>query len=194
MTRLARLLLGACLQLLPVLGVGAAAPAPLPRDSVYQLPVRLTDQDGRAWDWRALRGRPRVVSMFYTSCPFICPLIVESGKAIEKQLAPAERQRLGIVLVSMDPAHDTPKALHGVVDKRGLDTARWTLATPRPDDVRAVAGVLGIRYRLLADGNFNHSTALVLLDPDGRVLARTEKIGSVPDPDFVAAVRKAAAR
>ena len=51
--------------------------------------------------------------------------------------------------------------------------------------------MLGIRYRLLADGEFNHSSALILVDANGRILARTEKIGSKPDPEFVAAVRKA---
>ena len=57
--------------------------------------------------------------------------------------------------------------------------------------MRAVAGVLGIRYRQLADGEFNHTSELVLLDADGRVLARTDKVGSRPDPEFLAAVRRA---
>ena len=57
--------------------------------------------------------------------------------------------------------------------------------------MRQAAGVLGIRYRELADGNFNHTSALVLLDAQGRVLARTERMGSVPDPAFVTAVGKA---
>ena len=185
--------------LLPVLLLGAvpahaAPPSPLPRDSAYQLPLRLTDANGARFDWRTLRGKPRVVSMFYTSCQFVCPLIVDSGKAIEKALTPAQQQRLGIVLVSMDPAHDTPAALQHVVSERRLDPARWTLASPPEDDVRAVAGVLGIRYRKLADGGFNHSTALVLLDADGRILARTEQVGSQADPEFLAAVRQAVAR
>lgn len=170
----------------------AAQPAPLPRDSVYQLPLRLTDQAGRTADWRARRGKPQLVSMFYTSCHYVCPLIVDSGKAIEKSLTSAQQQRLDILLVSMDPARDTPAALQSIVDKRRLDTARWTLASPPVGDVRAVAGVLGIRYRQLADGEFNHTSALVLLDADGRILARSEQVGSRPDPDFVAAVRKAA--
>lgn len=169
----------------------AAQSAPLPRDSVYQLPLRLTDQAGRSADWRTRRGKPQLVSMFYTSCHYICPLIVDSGKAVEKSLAPAQRQRLGILLVSMDPARDTPAALQSIVDKRRLDTARWTLASPPPGEVRAVAGVLGIRYRQLADGEFNHTSALVLLDADGRILARSEQVGSRPDPDFVAVVRRA---
>ena len=46
----------------------------------------------------------------------------------------------------------------------------------------------------LADGEFNHTSALVLLDADGRILARTEQVGSRPDPEFLAAVRKATAQ
>lgn len=168
-----------------------AADTPLPRDSVYQLPVQLTDQAGRDRAWSSLRGKPRLVAMFYTSCQYICPLIVDSGKAIEKQLSATERERLGIVLISMDPARDNPAALKKVVEQRKLDTARWTLASPPAGDVRAVAGVLGIRYRALADGEFNHTSALVLLDADGRILARTEQMGSKPEPAFVAAVRRA---
>ena len=170
---------------------GGPTARPLPSDSVYQLALPLTDQAGRTTDWRNLRGKPRVVSMFYTSCQYICPLIVDSGKAIEHQLSPAERGRIGIVLISMDPARDDPAALKKVAEQRKLDTTRWTLASPPAGEVRAVAGVLGIRYRLLADGEFNHSSALILVDANGRILARTEKIGSKPDPEFVAAVRKA---
>ena len=171
----------------------AAGPAgkPLPPDSVYLLALPLTDQAGGTADWRALRGKPRVVSMFYTSCQYICPLIVESGKAVERQLTPAQQKKLGVVLISMDPARDDPAALKKVAEQRKLDTTRWTLASPPAGEVRAVAGVLGIRYRLLADGEFNHSSALILVDANGRILARTEKIGSKPDPEFVAAVRKA---
>jgi protein SCO1/2 len=170
---------------------GAAQPATaLPGDSIYQLPLPLTDSQGQTRDWRALRGKPRLVAMFYTSCQYICPLIVESGKAVERQLTPAQQKRLGVVLISMDPARDDPAALRKVIDQRKLDAARWTLASPRADDVRAVAGVLGVRYRQLADGGFNHSSALILVDAEGRIVARTEKIGSQPDPEFVDTVRK----
>ncbi len=180
-----------------VLAFGMPAHAretPLPSDSVYQLDVQLLDQAGKRQPWSAQRGKPRLVAMFYTSCQYICPLIVDSGKAIEHQLTPAERERIGITLISMDPVRDTPKALAAVVAKRKLDTRRWILASPRKDDVRQVAGVLGVRYRELADGEFNHTSALVLLDADGRVLARTETMGSKPDPEFVAHVKRALAK
>lgn len=170
-----------------------ARDAPLPADSVYHLQAQLVDQGGHRTNWPSLRGKPRLVAMFYTSCRYICPLIVDSGKAVERQLTPAQQARLGIVLVSIDPARDTPAALKKVMDQRKLDARRWTLLAPRAEDVRNLAGVLDVRYRQLADGEFNHTSALVLLDAEGRVLARTEKLGSQPDPEFVAAVRKAVA-
>ena len=171
-------------------GASLAAP-PLPKDSIYQLDLPLTDSTGRTADWDQLRGKPRLVSMFYPSCQYICPLIVESGKAVERQLTPAQRAKLGVALISMDPARDTPAALKKVVGDRKIDARRWLLASPRSNDVRQVAAVLGIRYRQLADGEFNHTSALVLVDAQGRILARTETLGSKPDPAFVAAVRKA---
>lgn len=165
--------------------------SPLPADSVYQLPLKLTDQHGKTWDWRSRRGHPQLVAMFYSSCQYICPLIVESGKAVDRSLTPTQRARLGVLFISMDPARDTPAALMKVVRDRRIEDKRWALASPEADAVRSVAGVLDIRYRQLADGEFNHTSALILLDADGRILARTEKMGSKVDPDFLAAVRKA---
>jgi protein SCO1/2 len=167
------------------------ATAALPSDSVYQLPLVLTDQHGKARDWRGRRGKPQLVAMFYSNCRYICPLIIEGGKAVQRQLAPAQRAKLGMLYISMDPARDTPARLAEVMRERRIVDAGWTLAAPRPADVRAVAGVLDIRYRQLSDGEFNHTSALILLDANGRIVARTEKIGSDVDPAFLAAVKAA---
>lgn len=192
---MSRILIVLALLLAPLSAWAATAkPAPLPADSVYHLSATMTDQSGKRHAWAQLRGKPRVVSMFYTSCRYICPLIVDAGLNVDKALTPAQRARIGIVLVSMDPARDTPAAMLSVATKRKLDLKRWMLLRPAPDDVRNVAGVLGIRYRLLADGEFNHTSELVLLDADGRILARTDRIGSAEDPAFLAAVRKAAGK
>ena len=118
----------ACLLLATAFAAPAAAPAtasPLPKDSVYQLPLPLTDQHGKTSDWRHHRGKPQVVAMFYTSCQYICPLIVDSGKAVEHALTPAEQAKLGFLLISMDPKRDTPVALMRIAKQRKLDPARW---------------------------------------------------------------------
>jgi protein SCO1/2 len=174
-------------------GSGAAASAapaaPLPGDSVYQLPLPLTDQHGKHRDWSSRRGQPQLVAMFYSSCRYICPLIVESGKAVDRALTPAQRARLGVMLISMDPARDTPARLAALARERRIDDRRWMLASPKPADVRSVAGVLDVRYRQLSDGEFNHTSALILLDANGRIVARTDQMGSNVDPAFIAKVR-----
>ena len=180
-----------CCLLMAAIASAATADKPLPSDSVYQLPVVLIDQDGKGFDWRSRRGEPQLVTMFYTSCPYMCPLIVDSGKGVEKSLTPKQREHLHLLFISMDPTKDTPAALMDLAKKRKLDTARWTLASPQEHAVASVAGVLGVRYRKLADGEFNHTGELILLDRDGRIAARTEQIGSKPDPEFLAAVREA---
>lgn len=175
---------------LPLTAMAAAA---LPGDSVYLLDDAFSDQQGHAFHLADRRGKPQLVAMFYTSCRYICPLIVDSAKGVEHALAPAERARLGVLLVSLDPARDDTAALASVARKRKLDPARWTLARTDAGTVRRVAALLGVRYRALADGEFNHTSALVLLDAEGRVLARTERLGPVPDPTFLAAVKAALA-
>jgi protein SCO1/2 len=167
--------------------------APMPRDSLYQSSAQFTDDRGRRMALSVKRGQPQIVSMFYTSCKFVCPMIIDGALAIEENLAPAERARLGIMLISFDPTRDTPQALSRMRRERDLDPTRWTLLRPDPPDVRGIASLLGIRYRALADGEFNHTTALVLLDADGRIVARTERVVGPPDPAFLAAVRKALA-
>ena len=171
----------------------ALAAAELPGDSVYLLQDGFSDQAGKPFRLAERRGKPQLVSMFYTSCRYVCPLIVDSAKGIEHALSPAERARLGILLVSMDPARDDTAALASIARKRKLDPARWTLARTEAAGVRRIAALLGVRYRALADGEFNHTSALVLLDGEGRVLARTERLGPVPDPAFLAAVKAALA-
>lgn len=186
MTALKWRLLAVLLLALPVPGLAAAG---LPGDSVYRLEDAFSDQAGKVFKLADRRGKPQLVAMFYTSCRYVCPLIVDSGKGVEHALAPAERARLGVLLVSLDPARDDTAALASVARKRKLDPARWTLARTEAGTVRRVAALLGVRYRALADGEFNHTSALVLLDSEGRVVARTERLGPVPDPDFLAAVK-----
>jgi protein SCO1/2 len=169
----------------------APAPKPLPSDSVLRLPDRYTDQDGRAFTLAQRRGQPQLVAMFYSSCKYACPLLIDSGKGVEHALSPAQRAKLKILYVSLDPVRDQPKVLAALATQRKLDRTRWTLATTDAAGVRRTAAVLGVRYRQLGNGEFNHSSQLILLDRDGRVLARTEKLGPVADPDFVAKVKSA---
>ncbi|MBS0589744.1 MAG: SCO family protein [Proteobacteria bacterium] len=165
------------------------ASASLPGDSVYHVDATLTDQHGKTRRFDEGRGKPVIASMFYSSCKFVCPLIIDSVRKTERTLTDAEREHLGVLLVSLDPDKDTPAVLGQLANKRHIDSPRWHLARAEAPDVRRIAAVLGVQYKRLDDGEFSHSSVLILLDAQGRIVARSEKLGDV-DPDFLAAVRK----
>jgi protein SCO1 len=186
-TSLSTLLLSSlCALALPAAATQApAAPATaLPSTSLYQLPTVLNDQDGKAFRLRELRGRPVLVSMFYNSCEFVCPMLIDTMRLTQQALDQDSRGRLSMLLITFDPARDNIKTLKTVARQRELDPARWTLARTDAASVRKIAATLDIQYRRLESGEYNHTTVLVLLDADGRVLGRTRKMGAV-DPEFV---------
>lgn len=162
----------------------------LPSDSVYQLKAQLTDQAGKAFSIAELRGHPVLVGMFYTSCQFVCPMLVEALRDTEAKLTTQEREKLGVLLITIDPARDTVAVLHRTAVERGLDPAHWTMARADEKTTRKLAAVLGVQYRALPNGDFNHSTDLILLDSDGRIAGRTGQLGSA-DPKFVKHVKMA---
>ena len=173
--------------ILAVTGAVAHAdePAALPSNSLYQLQAALTDQDGRAIGLDVHRGHPVLVTMFYASCPAVCPMLVDTLRATEKQLDPATRADLRVLMISIDPERDTPEALRSLAASRRIDTSRWTLARADSADVRTIAALLNVQYRQLPGGEFNHSTVVTLLSLLGVVETSSSKLGT-PDPALVA--------
>jgi protein SCO1/2 len=166
----------------------AAAPAPLPGDSVYRIDAALTDQQGHPFTLAQRRGHPVLVSMFYNSCQFVCPMLIDTVRMTEQSLPPAQRAALATLLITFDPERDDVNTLKAVAQQRALDPASWTLARTDAASVRKIAAALDIQYRLLSNGEYNHTTVLVLLDRNGSVVGRSKKMGAV-DPAFLKLIR-----
>ena len=100
---------------------------PLPANSIYQLSVPFTDQLGRTSKLEDWRGKPVMISMFYSSCQFVCPRIVEALKHTEAGLT----KKVPVLMVSFDPVRDDTAALKAMAEERHIDPKLWTLAHPR---------------------------------------------------------------
>lgn len=168
---------------------GAVPTAAPPGDSVYQLSVPLTTSQGKQTSLAALRGQPALITMFYTSCNGVCPMIALTMRRMEEALTPAQRLRTQWLMVSFDPQRDTPRALSEFAQLNQIDRPQWMLARTDEANVRNLAAVLGIRYRPLPDGDFSHSTVIVLLDAQGRIVAHTSNLNQL-DADFMRALRE----
>ena len=187
--RAAAMFVCAWLATVPAIADTPPANASLPGDSIYQTHAAMTNQDGQTFQLEERRGMPVLVSMFYNSCKFVCPMLIDTMELTNQGLTAAEKRQLSMLLVTFDPARDDVKALKTVVTTRELDPARWTLARTDTASVRKIAATLGIQYRLLSDGEYNHTTVLVLLDAQGRIVGRTKKMGAA-DPDFIKLVKQ----
>jgi protein SCO1/2 len=156
------------------------------------LPVSIETSAGARMNLGATNGRVRIVTMFYAHCPTMCPMTVDAIQRIDRSLTASEREQLGVVLLSLDPARDSPDALREFGSERGVDPMRWLIARTTTEDVRRVAQSLGISYRNLSGAVVDHSSTLVLLDARGHEVTRSE-IGSASDASFISAVRQALA-
>ena len=160
----------------------------LPPDSVYHLQVSVEDQLGEITGLDRYRGKPVLITMFYASCPHVCPVLISTIKFTESELSAEERAGLRVLTISIDPERDKPEKLLETMQRHGVDSSRWSMTRPQPSDLRAIAGVFGVRYKQLPDGEFNHTTRIILLDRDGRQVATTEQLGR-PDEVFLEAIR-----
>ncbi len=149
-----------------------ASPAPpaLTGQSLYQLNSSWTNDYGQTVKLTSLRGRPRIVAMFFARCAYACPLLVGQMKQIEEALPEPLRNQVGFVLVSFDTERDTPGALHQYRLQNQLKDERWSLLRGSPDDVLELGALLNVKFKKDAQGQFVHSNVITLLNGEGEIV------------------------
>lgn len=123
-------------------------------------------------------GRLTVLTMAYTSCTVSCPRLIADLKRIEGSLSDAQRARVEFVMVSLDPARDTPARLGAYARDLHLDATRWALLTGDAEDIRELAAAIRVRYVMEANGEVSHTNRIVVLDAGGRPVHWQAGIGS----------------
>jgi protein SCO1/2 len=130
----------------------------------------------------ALRGEVRVVSMFFTGCNNLCPMIVGQLKSLEAAMPAPLKEKVGFVLVTLDSKGDSPKSLHKYREDSHLAADRWTLLRGSADDTRELASLLGVRYTPKQDdGQMGHNGLIAIVDREGRILFHASGISDQKD-------------
>lgn len=146
----------------------SAATTALTAKSLYQLDTTWTDDSGTAVSLASWRGQPVVLAMFFANCEYACPVLVSDLQRLQQSLPPAVRDRARFILVSFDPARDTPTALKAYRARAKLDSA-WTLLRGDEQSVRELAMLLGVKYQQDARGQFSHSNLMTVLNREGEI-------------------------
>jgi protein SCO1/2 len=139
----------------------------LPRER--QLPsLELIDERGQAFTTDSLRGRWHLLFFGFTACPDICPTTLSDMRRLFNQLQPEIREQLQLVLVSADPARDTPEALRTYL---GYYRAGFRGLTGDMDALQSLSKALGLPFvpveKTEGEYNVSHSGNLAIIGPDG---------------------------
>jgi protein SCO1/2 len=146
------------------------APARFSEKSLYQTESSWAADSGKQIKLSSLSRTPQVVVMFFASCTYACPVLVNDLRRIEAALPEESRHKIGFTLVSFDSKRDTPEALADYRSIRNLDPKRWTLLHGQPDDVLELAALLGVRFKEDAAGQFAHSNIITILNEQGEIV------------------------
>jgi protein SCO1 len=152
---------------------GAAAPTeapalPFPADIPARF--RLTDQAGSEVTQADFAGRPMAIVFGYATCEAICSVALPRlGQALD--LLGPSAAALAPILITVDPARDTPEAMRASLARWhprliGLTGSEAALAEAR--------AAFQVEARKVFDGPegpvYAHGSFIYLVGPDGRVL------------------------
>lgn len=145
-------------------------PAGYPR--IYEaLPeFSLVDQHGETVTAESLRGRPAIVTFAYAHCTTVCPVVVDTSR----RAAQRSKDSPAVVVFTLDPWRDTPRALPGLARDwhlDGLEGAR--VLTGDVDAVMAAVEAFQVPIdRNLQTGEISHPALIYVIDADGLLAYR----------------------
>lgn len=148
--------------------------------SLHDLPSVWTTQDKQQVKLSDFHKKATVMAMIFTNCQSACPRITADIQRVEAAIPADKRDDVSFVLVSMDPERDNPEQLKKFAEEHKLNLKNWTLLTGKQADVDDLAGVLNVRISKQADGSFDHSNIIHLLNPNGNIVH--QQIGLAVDP------------
>ena len=147
-----------------------AGAQPIGERSIYALGSLWTTDAGRTLRLAELAGHVQLLAMMFTSCPAVCPMFVREIVGLDRALPAKIRDRLHVVLVSIDPERDTPDVMRRYRGRMGLDRERFALLRGDPGDVRELAQVIGVAYAKTEGADIAHTRLVTVLDPGGEVV------------------------
>ena len=150
----------------------------------------LTDDSGQSGSLADYRGEVVLLYFGYTFCPDICPASLAELATAMATLDPGDRDRVQVLMISVDPARDTPDVLGSYMDYFDPSFVGFT---GTDEQIASVAADYGVFYQAhegtAATGYLvDHWAGTYLIDAEGRLV---ESFGfGTPGEDIAADVEE----
>lgn len=145
--------------------------------SIYNLPSKWTTQDGKDIELKSLQGNVLVMVMIYTSCKAACPRLVADMRDIESKLDPKNKQKVKLILISIDPKTDKPERLKSFAIENKMNQEPWIFLRSTEENTREFAAVLAVNYKKISPVDFSHSNIISVFDAKGELVFQQEGLG-----------------
>jgi protein SCO1/2 len=145
--------------------------------SIYNLPSKWTNQNGKDIELKSLKGNVLVMVMIYTSCKAACPRLVADMRDIESKLNKKTKQHVKLILVSIDPKTDTPQKLKSFAIANQMNQDPWLFLRSSEENTREFAAVLAVNYKQISPIDFSHSNIISVFNPAGELVFQQEGLG-----------------
>lgn len=150
--------------------------------SIYNLPSKWMNQNGQNIEMKDMKGKVLVMVMIYTSCKAACPRLVADMRNIEQRLPENIKDKVKMVLVSIDPETDTPKRLKAFAIENKMNSNQWVFLRSTEENTREFAAVLAVNYKKVSPMDFSHSNIISVFNADGELTYQQEGLGVNSDP------------
>lgn len=156
--------------------------------SIFWLDSKWENQHSDTLLLKQFEGKVIVAAMIFTYCPSACPRIVSDMRAIETALTADEKKEVQFLLLSMDPERDTPTRMQEFAHDHGLGED-WVLVRTDQNGTTELAHVLGVKVKPLAEGGFDHSNIINVLNRKGEIVSQQNGLNLPAEPSLEA-IRK----
>jgi len=149
----------------------------IPELSIYNLPSTWTTQDNEDIELKSLQGDILVMVMIYTTCKAACPRLVSDMRNIEAQIPNKNKEKVKLILVSIDPETDTPTRLKAFSKENNMESDQWLFLRGSTEMTREFAAVLAVNYKKISPMDFSHSNIISVFDTNGVMVHQQEGLG-----------------
>ena len=131
---------------------------------------RLRDIHGQTFELSQLRGKPLVVSMIYTSCHHVCPMITRNlASTIDIAREALGDDAFSAVTVGFDWKVDSPERMRQFAAQHGVaNDPDWHFLAADAATVDALSENLGFLFYASSKG-FDHLAQTTVIDSDGTI-------------------------
>lgn len=131
-----------------------------------------------------LKDKYSLLFFGFTYCPDICPMELSKFDVVYDMLPVAEKEKLQVIVVSIDPTRDTPQVMYDYVT---AFNEKFIPLTGTEESVRQAADAYLVYYSVRKEANqtedyeVDHSGYSYLMGPDGKYVTHFSTGSSIED-------------